>query len=122
VGSEKSDVLETVVPGTATALRPTASDAVCYALWPDASKGELQVGRATTNDLIINDLTVSRLAFRLQPADGWRLVPEAPNVSVLGAPEGPVTLSSGQVVRVGDLRLTYLSAPAMLHRLRGQAS
>jgi hypothetical protein len=119
---EKSDVLETVLPGTEKALRPTASDAVCYALWPDSATGELLVGRATTNHLIINDLTVSRLAFRLQPADGWRLVPESPNVSVAGAAEGPVPLVSGQLVRVGDVRLTYVSGRALLERLRLQAA
>lgn len=119
---EKSDVLETVLPGTEKALRPTASDAVCYALWPDASTGELLIGRATTNHLILNDLTVSRLAFRLQPVDGWRLVPESPNVSLPGASDGPVTLVSGQLVRVGDVRLTFLSARALLERLRLQAA
>ncbi|MDX2009893.1 MAG: FHA domain-containing protein [Myxococcaceae bacterium] len=118
---EKSDVLETVMPGTEKLLRPTASDAVCYALWPDASRRELLVGRATTNDLIINDLTVSRVAFRLVPTDGWRLEPES-NVSVTGAPEGPTQLTTGQVVRVGDVRLTYLTGQALLERLRAPAA
>lgn len=119
---EKSDVLETVLPGTGSAMRPTASDAVCYALWPDASRRELLVGRATSSDLILNDLTVSRVAFRLVSADGWTLVPEAENVTVSGAPAGPVALTSGQQVRVGDVRLTFLTGRALLERLQAPAA
>jgi hypothetical protein len=118
----ESAMLKTVLPGAEQALRPTASDAVCYPLWPDASTGELLVGRATTNHLILNDLTVSRLAFRLLRVDGWQLVPESPNVSLPGASDGPVTLVSGQLVRVGDVRLTFLSVPALLERLRLQTA
>lgn len=97
--------------------RPIGTDAICFQLKLPES-GLIKVGRATTNDLVINDLTASRDQFALRREDGvWLLVgPHAP-LYVDGERAKDVhPLKSGSAIVLGSVQLTMLSAAAMATR------
>ncbi|MER2564272.1 MAG: FHA domain-containing protein [Myxococcaceae bacterium] len=97
--------------------RPIGTDAICFQLKLPES-GLITVGRATTNDLVINDLTASRDQFALRHDSGaWLLVgPHAP-LYVDGERAKDVhPLKSGSSIVLGSVRLTLLSAADMAPR------
>lgn len=97
--------------------RPVGPDAICFQL-KLPSAGLIKVGRATTNDLVINDLTASREQFALR-RDGaeWLLVgPHAP-LYVDGERAKDVhPLKSGSSIVLGSVELTLVSAADMAAR------
>jgi hypothetical protein len=103
---------------------PVAGDAVCFALKapPGASA---RIGRATDNELVVSDLTVSRLHARLEHAgQTWALVAlsETKVTRVRGAElsiGGRVTLAPGDVVELGAVRLVFHDAASFRDRLAG---
>lgn len=100
--------------------RPVGPDAICFQLKLPAS-GLLRVGRATTNDLVINDLTASREQFALRHDAGeWLLVgPHAP-LYVDGERAKDVhPLKSGSSIVLGSVELTLVSAADMADRAAG---
>ena len=122
----------TLPPGTAPPPRPTGEDAVCYPL--PAEPGKLvSVGRSTSNDVVVNDLTVSRHQLTLESTDeGWRVVLLATRSQEppggLSAWSGRLNgvrmthgdwypLRSGDVLTVGEAALSYYRPEGFLERL-----
>lgn len=108
----------TLLP-TSQTPKPMVSDAICFELkqTPDA---RVTVGRSSDNELVLNDLTVSREQFVLEFVNRvWR-------VRSLGTPlhvedvavqaEG-VVLKSGSVISAGDVRMTFYSPEGFPTRL-----
>ena len=94
---------------------PSGEDALCFELHGGAWGRAFTLGRASTNDLVVNDSTVSRELLVFTPAgkDGWRvaLAPQGHTVTLNGKPLvageqtqlGPV----GELL-MGEVRLTFL--------------
>jgi hypothetical protein len=104
-------VLETRVPDKKPAPRPTQSDSLCFAL---TSEGEaLRIGRATENELVIAEPTISRLHARLELVGGaWHLVPISEKRKTLLAgrvadPGQRLKLSSGVSMELGGVKLSF---------------
>ncbi|MBL8936329.1 MAG: FHA domain-containing protein [Archangium sp.] len=97
--------------------RPSGTDAICFQLKVPA-QGLIRVGRATTNDLVINDLTASREQFALRHDSGqWVLVgPHAPMFVDGERAKDVHPLKSGSAITLGSVHLTLLSAADMQGR------
>ena len=88
----------------------------------------LTVGRTSNNDVAIRDVSVSRFHAYLKPDDEGRLcIQDAKSTngtSVNGSsvpPQGagpPVLLKSGDNLRLGQVELTYIDAPAFQEFVR----
>ncbi len=116
----ESNLASTLVPSSTTPAKPSALDAICFQLVPPPS-GQLKLGRATSNDIVINDLTASREQLVLSYRDAAWSVPVSRGQVVIDEcerPDGEVALRSGMSLRLGDVRLSFLSAAAMLERAR----
>ncbi|CAM4340642.1 FHA domain-containing protein [Corallococcus exiguus] len=101
-----------------------AGDALCFELMGVADRGPLKLGRASHNTFVVNDATVSREQFALHPAPdgGWKVErlaqsrPVTVNGEALEA-EQPRLLSTGDELKVGDVRLTFHDAPSFHARI-----
>lgn len=116
----ESNLASTLMPSSTTPVKPKVLDAICFQLVPPPS-GQLKLGRATSNDVVINDLTASREQLVLSHRDGAWSLPVSRGQVVIDEcerPDGDVALRSGMSLRLGDVRLTYLSSAAMLERAR----
>ncbi|MDX2009417.1 MAG: FHA domain-containing protein [Myxococcaceae bacterium] len=107
----ESNLEKTILPNTKPLERPVGEDAICFELKLPKGATSLKVGRATTNDLVINDLTASREQFSLQwTREGWFVVAPRGLLTLDGAPvegsSGP--LRSGALLTLGDVRLSFL--------------
>jgi hypothetical protein len=128
----------TLPPGADPAPRPTGEDAVCFPLPTEAGR-LVSVGRSTSNDVVVNDLTVSRHQLTLEATDeGWRVVllatrsQEPPGgLSAWCGRLNGVRMSHGDwyplrnrdVLTVGEAALTYYRPEAFGERLtRGGAA
>lgn len=119
-----SNIEQTHQPSASAPLRPEGKDALCFELRrvPGAS---LTVGRATENEVVIGDLTVSRAQFVLEYADRkWRIKPRGGALHVDGqaVPEAGVVLVSGGVISAGDVRLTYYGSDGFPARLQAEGA
>jgi hypothetical protein len=116
------DVRITVNPGEPMASRPPGEDAICFELPHLPGPGPLKGGRATSSDISINDVTVSREQFELVTVgQRWHLAVTRPGVSVNARqvpPGAVVPLTSGDWLTLGEVRLTYLDVDAMAERLQ----
>ena len=116
-------VAETRLPsGSVQEQRPLGGDALCFSLKvPDGAT--LKVGRAADNEIVLSDMTVSRLHARLEFKTGsWALVPlsETRKTTHAGKPAGvgrPTALQSGQVVELGGVKVTFYDAAAFKNRV-----
>lgn len=114
----ESNLESTQLPGSDQPARPTGEDAICFQLKLPKDGDLLSVGRSTTNDIVINDLTASREQFSLQWREGiWYLAASNGVVTVDGKPvEAQVALESGAAIVLGDVRATLVSAADMVAR------
>jgi hypothetical protein len=112
----ESNLASTLVP-TSDLRVPSAHDPICFQLAPPPS-GVLRVGRATNNDIVVNDLTASRaqLTLHYTREKEWRLEPGASVFLDDRELSGEVVVRSKQTLRVGDVRLTLLSPTDMQQR------
>lgn len=123
---EDISVAETRLPSNRTPDRPPQGDALCFEL-RGAEGALLRLGRADTNDIILNDMTVSREHLRLSVEQGrWVLTPgsEAKATTVSGNPLPPGTsrpLESGDVIKVGGLTLSFYDSKRFIERVQRQA-
>ncbi len=108
------------------ASRPVGTDAFCFHL--DEKPGvELTLGRASTSDILVNDLTLSRTHLLLRGGATWEasVAPTCPHPTTFGdqaAPAGAWTpLTSGLSIGAGAVRLTYYDVAGMLARLDVEA-
>lgn len=115
----ESNLASTLVPREGETRAPSAHDPICFQLSPPPS-GQLRVGRATNNDLVINDLTASREQLTLTYQSARWTVETGADVRIDGAEpvDGPVSLVSNQTLVVGDVRLTFLSAQDLAQRAK----
>jgi len=108
-------------PGPA---RPEGEDAMCFEL-KQVTGVSLSAGRATENDIVVNDLTISREQFVLQ-FDGhrWLVHGKGTPVSVDGvaveAAGAPV--KNGSLITAGDVRLTFYGPDGLPVRLEQEVA
>lgn len=113
-----SNTEATQLPTPLPSARPVGDDALCFELKRVAS--ELTVGRGTENQIVLNDLTVSRVQLHLEFANGtWRLRTKSV-VTVDGQPVGSegVTLKNAARIGVGDVHMTFYEPDGFLLRLQ----
>ncbi len=104
--------------------QPTRSqDAMCFEL-KRVPKSVVTLGRGSENQIVINDLTVSRSQFVLEFVDpSWLVRRQGTPLKVEGAPvshEG-APLQNGFVISAGDVRLTFYSARGLPARLEAES-
>lgn len=116
----ESNLESTQLPRRDTENRPVGNDAICFQLKLPKDSDLLKVGRATTNHLVINDLTASREQFSLRLDKGrWYLVNPQGQLTVNGAPVGEVAeLKSGSRIALGDVAMSLLSAADLAARAK----
>lgn len=117
----ESNLEATQLPKHDEVKRPVGTDAICFQLKLPKEGGLLKVGRATTNHVVINDLTASREQFSLKCDGGrWSVVSPQGQLLVDGAVVGDaVALKSGSRISLGDVEMTLLSAADMAARAKG---
>ena len=130
-GAWKVPQLQGGVASTQIALaqpdRPQKGDCLCFELKPVVGV-KLKVGRAPENDIVLNDATVSRehlLIERLK--DQWVAHALASSKATLvkgkaASPGTAVPLASGDTLTVGGVVLSYLTASALVLRLKNEAA
>jgi hypothetical protein len=108
---------------------PVGDDALCFELLQAMGAGALSVGRASHNQLVVNDATVSRehLVLRADTKGNWtvELAPEAGPASLDGAPLQPGTpraLASGASLELGEVRMTFHEAADFAARIERSAA
>ena len=115
-----SNLKTTIEPGSSVPSWPMAKDCTCFELEPKAGQAPLEVGRATDNDVVINDLTASRSQCFLTPtSSGWDLTSPGGSLRVNGqviSPGVPASLVSGDSIELGTVRLTYFDSRGMAER------
>lgn len=110
----------TMVPNSGP-QRPVQGDALAYVL-PKVSPARIKVGRSSSNDLVLQDATVSREHLLVvSPESGrWLAEPLAPpkpvgfNRALLIAAN---PLQPGDKLTLGDCTLTFLDGAALRARL-----
>lgn len=122
--AKEADAGRTHVPKGGARSRPEGSDAMCFAVGPDK---QVKVGRATSNDIVIDDMTMSREQFLLfQEGDTWHLALAEPvtcatfvrRMSV--QPKKPVFLVDGCTIAAGDVELTFYEGASIVDRLQSE--
>lgn len=118
---EEADVGATRMPTSVVRRRPAGADAVCFQLPPD---GLVTVGRATTNGIAIDDMSMSRNHFLLfVEREIWHLSLAEPvtcgttvrRMSVEA--KKPVYLVDGCGIVAGDVELTFYEQGGLMARL-----
>lgn len=114
-----SNTESTQLPTHHESPRPAGEDALCFEL-KHATGASVSVGRGTENQIVINDLTVSREQFVLE-FDGrsWVVRSKGTPLTVDGKPVGAagLPLSNGSVIGAGDVRMTFYSPDGFPKRL-----
>jgi hypothetical protein len=114
---------ETMASGPGTRLLP-AGESLAIALEARSGGGEVRLGRASENDLVVDDGTLSRshLAFSKGPDGAWsvRDVGSSNGTRLNGAPLGqrPVPLEAGARIEAGAVRLTFYDGGSLYLRLK----
>lgn len=111
----------TVVPLSSGPKTPGLGDPVCFPLVAGAA---VHVGRAPNNDIVLDDLTVSREHFDLwQDADGWYVtVRDTSTATTLVRtmslqPGEKMRLVDGCAIVAGGAQLTFVAQGRLLPRL-----
>jgi len=130
VSSNKGeDLAATRLPASAAGERPPKGDALCYLL--PRTQGQptsIDIGRANTNQLVINDATVSRshLLLKAEKEGPWlaevALASRATEYRSRSlSPGDSVMLRSGDQLKIGDVLLTYYDPAGFLQRLAAES-
>ncbi len=120
---EKQNTSETLLPSSRIHERPKSGDALCFELRPKPGV-DVTIGRAEENNIVINDMTVSRVHVKLAwEAGAWRaeVLSDPQKATIAGAVVKAgerIALKSGTPVRLGGIQLTYLDAAHFLERLK----
>jgi FHA domain len=124
-GGPASTVVEVIGLDEPTAERTASLSLLAYPVRRSGrSAGHLlTIGRASNNDVVIRDLSISRFHAFLKPAPGGRYQLQDANstngTSVNGVPVAsqgagsPADLKSGDSVRLGQVALTFLDAESL---------
>ena len=112
-GNTETTLLPTQAPNAAV------SDAVCFELKQEPN-ATVTVGRSSDNELVLNDLTVSREQFVLEFIDRvWRVRSRGTPLRVenVAVEAEGVVLMNGSVIVAGDVRMTFYSPEGFPTRL-----
>ncbi len=102
-----------------------AGESLAIALEPPTQRTYLSLGRASDNDIVVDDATLSRIHLLLQPEPlGWsvRDAGSTNGSAVEDAQLGPdaVALQPGMRLLAGSVRFTYYDSGGLCLRLRGK--
>ena len=118
---DQANAGRTQVPQSVVHARPEGSDALCFPVGPDK---QVKVGRAKTNDIVIDDMTLSREHFLLfLEGTTWHLALAEPVtcatfVRRMSVQSGkPVFLVDGCAIKAGDAELTFYEGVSIIDRL-----
>ena len=115
-------IAETRLPSGGAEQRPLGGDALCFAL-KVAQGTVVKIGRAADNQIVVSDMTVSRLHASLElKTGGWSLTPlsETKKTMLDGKAVGtgkPIELRTGMVIELGGVKVTFYDAAAFKHRV-----
>jgi hypothetical protein len=115
---------ETMNSGPGTRLL-AAGESLAISLEAKGGGPEVRLGRASENDLVVDDGTLSRshLAFTRDAPGVWKVrdVGSSNGSRLEGKPLGPapVAIESGARIEAGAVRLTFYDSAGMFLRLRG---
>ena len=124
--SEAHSVAKTQMPGQGWAF-PRGSDPLCFPLHAkEGAKVYLQLGRAPENDIIVDDMTVSRTHLTLYHTRGWWAVHPNDGSSVkLGEQQvmhgTPAWLRLDAPLLVGTVKFSFYSPTSFLERVSAAA-
>lgn len=126
----RAKAAKTVSPAMARPHWPAGGDALCFELQPPKGKSWLLIGRADSNDIVVNDATVSREHMILMREEGQRWLAQAgplakDTIFLLGKPlelGASVRLTPGAQMRLGSAVLTYYDSAHFLERVRTAAT
>jgi hypothetical protein len=122
--ANEADAASTHVPKGGARSRPAGSDALCFPVGPEK---QVRVGRATSNDIVVDDMTMSREQFLLfLEGNTWYLALAEPvtcatfvrRMSV--QPKTPVFLVDGCTISAGDVELTFYEGVSIVDRLQSE--
>ena len=105
---------------------PRRDDALCFPLPMDAGK-PVRLGRALENDVVLDDVSVSRrhLIIVRDAAGAWvaNAPPDSGPSQLAGAPiPAALVLVSGVTVYLGDLPLTFHSSASFVARVEAASA
>jgi pSer/pThr/pTyr-binding forkhead associated (FHA) protein len=111
--------------GLVTSVPHGAGESLAIALEVPKQRSYLSLGRASDNDIVVDDATLSRIHLLLQPEPlGWsaRDAGSTNGSYVEGAPLGPdaIALQTGMRLLAGSVRFTYYDSGGLCLRLRGK--
>jgi pSer/pThr/pTyr-binding forkhead associated (FHA) protein len=114
--------IETLASGPQTRLL-ASGESLAIELASRRGSDEVRIGRASENDLVIDDATLSRVHLLLRRGlDGAWTAQDAGSrngTKVDGAPaKAPIPLRRGSIVEAGAVRLTFYDAAGLYGRLR----
>jgi hypothetical protein len=103
------------------------ADALSFGLRANGAGGQITIGRNSSNDIVINDATVSRhhavlkagpqaAAWMLEVVPGVKAATKVANLEVKAG--APALLRNGTQVKLGDAVLTFYDLPGLMERLR----
>ncbi len=115
---------DTVVAGAGREF--SSGESLAIVLAPRTGpEGEVRLGRAPDNDVVIDDATLSRahLSFWRDPLGAWtvRDLGSSNGTRVDGVRAGPAALplETGARIEAGSVRLTFYDAAGLAFRLKG---
>lgn len=102
-------------------------DVLCFELATSSPQQKLRLGRASLNDIVINDATVSREHLTLTSNAGeWCAELESPTRAAISgralARGKPVALHQRDVLKVGEVLLTFYDPGAFERRVESEAN
>ena len=117
---------DTLVAGPSTRLL-ASGESLAIQLAPKNGGTDVSLGREATNDLVVDDATLSRihLVFRKDALERWtvRDAGSRNGTKVDGAPTGiaSVPVATGSIIEAGAVRLTFYDGAGLYLRLRAGA-
>ncbi|HYR56930.1 MAG TPA: FHA domain-containing protein [Myxococcaceae bacterium] len=127
-GDGEQNVAHTLPPAEDLQDCLPTGDVLCFELTTSSPDQTLSLGRASQNDIVINDSTVSRehLVLARKSSSEWTadLTGPTPQVSISGrhlVHGKPTSLRQGDVLKVGEVLMTFYDAQSFELRIRTEA-
>jgi hypothetical protein len=127
-GDGEQNVAHTLPPAEDLQDCLPTGDVLCFELATAVPGQTLTLGRASQNDIVINDSTVSRehLVLTRGPSGEWiaDLTSSTPQVSISGrhlVHGKPTSLRQGDVLKVGEVLMTFYDPQSFEQRIRTEA-
>ncbi len=127
-GDGEQNVAHTLPPAEDLQDCLPTGDVLCFELATSSPDQTLSLGRASQNDIVINDSTVSRehLVLARNSSGEWSadITSPTPQVSISGrhlVHGKPTSLRQGDVLKVGEVLLTFYDPQSFELRIRTEA-